>query len=70
MAKTPPETEPETKTPPETETERRNGKAIAEQPYSVDPEASPKVGRAGPKRSQKQTGQGLQDPEDGENDGE
>ena len=61
-----------TKTPTETDTQRRNGKVLAEQPYSVDPkaspgkdpQASPKLGSAGPKRAQKQTGQGLDNPQD------
>jgi len=52
------------KAPIETEPQRQNGKAVARQPYSVDPAASPKIGHnaAGPKRSQKQSGQALDNP--------
>ncbi|MBC7739991.1 MAG: hypothetical protein H7245_22885 [Candidatus Saccharibacteria bacterium] len=57
-----------TKIPPKTHSS--GGNALGEQAYSVDPKASPgkdpavnsKLETAGPKRVQKQPGQGTQDP--------
>ncbi len=54
------------KYPPMTDTQRRAAAALEEQPYSVDPEATPTVdpNAAGPKRRHRQAGQDLDDPQD------